>query len=811
MLRQLLQDARYAIRTLRGSRLFTAVALTCLVIGIAANTTMFSVFDAIVLRPLPFAHPEELVSLSERDPVAGRRRALSYAQFLELWRDGRAFDDLGAYSGRRVALTGGEEPELVAGELVSSSLLPMLGVRPQLGRPLTADDDRPGAPPVVLLSHALWRRRFGAERSAIGRVVDIDHQPYTLIGVMPPGFKFPEMSELWMPIGPAAVGPGYDVSHVSVIARLLPGGDAGRASAEFAVALRNLNARFPPADSRDTIWTGVVRPLSSGFVGSDERIAATAMLGATIFLLLIVCGNVGNLLLIRAVARRREFAVRLAMGASRERIAAQIITEGVILAGLGCVIALPITWWALGRIRTAIPMSDPYPYYVHWSLDWRTFLYAVTASLFSAALFGLAPMLHHSRTRLTDALKEGTHGAGTGVRANRARHLLVIGEVALALVLLVGSSLFLRAFLGLRRTDLGYDAGRIMTMRFFLPGERYDSARTRAQIVEEIGRRVEAVPGVSAATISDLIPLDDEGGSQDEVVIEGRPPDAATRAPVAYSGVFGDWFGTFGMRMLAGRAFTEQELRDSIPVAVVDRAMAERFWPDGGVIGGRFRLARDSAHTWFTVIGVAPVIRTMKLDENRSTPAEAYLPFRFVPTRDFGVIVRASTVPSAVTTGVRDAVHAADGILPVFNVWTMEEVRYLSFWMYAVWSALFASFGGAALALAAIGVYAVVYSGVAQRTHEIGVRVALGAQRADIIRLVLGRGMLLAGIGVATGMLGAVALTRVIGSLLIGVSATDPSSFVLVALLLGGIAALASYLPARRATRVDPLVALRAE
>jgi predicted permease len=383
--------------------------------------------------------------------------------------------------------------------------------------------------------------------------------------------------------------------------------------------------------------------------------------------------------------------------------------------------------------------------------------------------------------------------------------------VALALVLLVGASLFVRTFLGLDRMALGYDPARVMTMRFYLPGARYDSASARTQLVGEVLRHVEAVPGVQRATVSDLVPLDDEGGSSGAAIADGA---AQQQLPaVSYAAVAGQWFGTFGVGVTSGHTFGGAPRTSDAPVAVINQTMAATFWPAANPIGRRFHFVKDSSSTWYEVIGVAADMRTVKLDEDRITPPTAFVPLRFVPTRDYALMVRggAQRSPASLTHDLQRAIHAADPLLPIFNVWSMNEVRYLSFWMYALWATMFAVFGGVALLLASVGVFGVIHYGVAQRTREIGVRVALGAQRTDVLRLVIGRALMLAGIGVVAGLLGAAALTRVVGSLLIGVSATDPASFAGVALLLGAIAALAGYLPARHATRVDPLVALRAE
>jgi predicted permease len=427
----------------------------------------------------------------------------------------------------------------------------------------------------------------------------------------------------------------------------------------------------------------------------------------------------------------------------------------------------------------------------------------------TAALFGIGPALQATRGSVHESLKEGTQGSGTGRRHNGLQNALIVVEVGLALVLLVGASLFVRTFVAIDRTNLGYDPARIMTMRFYLPGSRYDSASARLQAVRDVLRQVAAVPGVDAATVSDLIPLDDEGGSSGEAVPERAE---ARRVPsVAYAAVTGDWFATLGVRLTAGRTFLASESQSGASVAVINEAMAKVFWRGESPIGRRFRFVKDSSRTWYEVIGVAPDVRTVKLDEDMGTPPTAFLPPRFVSTRDYGLMVRTRQPPASLTRDLARAIHAADPVVPVFNTWTMDEVRYLSVWMYVLWGTMFGVFGTVALVLATIGVYGVIHYGVAQRTREIGVRVALGAQRHDVIQLVLGRALSLVALGIAAGLVGAFGVTRVIESLLIGVSPTDPTSFLAMVLVLGGVAVVASCLPARRAMRVDPTVALRQE
>jgi len=806
--RELAQDVRHAGRRLFRNPWFTIVAVSYFAVGVAANTSMFSVFNALALRALPFDRPDELATVAERDRISGQRASPSYADYLE-WRGVREFVTLAAHAGRVVAITQ-DDAERVSARLVSANFLPMLGIAPQVGRGLTPADDAVGAPPVALISDGLWRRRYGGDSSVQGRSITLNGRPYTIVGVMPRGFRYPGSAELWLPIGAELGALPRTTRGVSVMGRLAA--DAPRAaSAVTAIAQRLHALDLAQAGGQRREWIGDVRGLRGSVAGSDERLVAAAMLGATTILLLIACSNVANLLLIRAVTRQREIAVRAALGASQGRIARELAAEAMGIAALGCLAALPLTWEALRLIAAAIPESDAFPYYVRWSLDAPTFTYAALVSLGTGALFGLAPVVAASRGRLFDALKVGGSGSGSAPRQQRVRSALVVLQVALALVLLVGASLFVRTFVSLNNMRLGYDPAHVMTMRFNLPGARYDSLAPRLQVIAELVRAVRALPGVTAATICDLIPLDDTGGSQSDVETDGGSDDLGRRS-TAYGGVTGDWFATLGVVPLEGRLFQERELgAGAPPLAVVNRAMARRFWPDGSALGRRFRFMRDSTRTWFTVIGVVPDIRTVKLDESQSTPPTAWVPLPFVSPRDLGLMVRTTGAPASIMPSVRGAVRGVDPTIPLFNIWTMGEVKYLSFWMYGMWSTMFGAFGAIALGLAAVGVYAVIFYSVTQRTREIGVRVALGARRRDIVGLVLSQGVALAGGGVLLGLAGALALTRVVESLLIGISPTDPVSFVAVVVGLLIVAALAAWFPARRASGVDPLTALRHE
>jgi predicted permease len=801
-----LQDARYAARTLRKSPVFTAIAVLCLTLGIATNTTLFSCFNAILLRPFPYENPDQLTALWERNPRNGNRTPVSYLTFLDWRAQAQSFEDIGATSGRSVAITEGEEPERLNGQGISWSLFPVLGVRPQLGRLFREDEDQRGAEGVALLSDRVWRRRYSGDSSIIGRVISVNNTPHTVVGVMPPRFAFPSDGDIWLPLAPLHAADRREWRNMQVIGRLRPGISMEQADREVATISRRLQSQY----GLDTTFVGSAIDLRTDFIPDDVRLITMTMMGAVTFVLLIACANVANLMLTRASARSREIAIRAAIGAGRGRIMRQLLTESVIVAMIAGALAVPLTWVGLNLIDLGIPPEDPLPYYIDWAMDVPTLVYTAGVSILTGMVFGLAPALQAAKGQLLDALKEGGRGSGSGTRKNRVRSGLVVAEVALALVLLVGTSLFVRSFMSLQKARVGFDTAPIMTMRFYLPGTRYDSVTPRQQRVEDIVRRVEALPGVQAAAISNLIPVDG-GGSGGSAIVEGTRLRDEEAPYFFWTGLTGHWFETLGLGLLSGRTFSETELRDSLPVAVVSKAMARKLWPTGDALGRRFRMRGDSSRTWITVIGVAPDVRNSGLDEQGEVPPTAYLSYRYLPARNHGLIVRArSGDPAALTNAIRNALRESDPAIPVFNIATMEKVRTLSFWQYGLFGSMFGVFGTIALFLAAIGVYGVISYGVSQRTQEIGVRVALGASRGDVVGLVLRQGMLLAGLGIVIGLAGAFGVTWVLRPLLF-VSSSDPLSFGGVALFLVGVALVASYFPARRATHVDPIVALRFE
>jgi putative ABC transport system permease protein len=810
MMDTLLQDLRFSLRALRKSPAFTAIAVLCLALGIGVNSTMFSVVNATMLRPFPFADPDRLIFVRATHLADGHdNEGLSYPDFLDVKRRATTLADVGAFIwGRSLPFSDGTEPERVFGSSVSWNLFPMIGAKPALGRSFRADEDRPGAPGVVLLSHELWQRRYSGDSSVVGRTITINDAPHTVIGVMPPQFAFPQRNEAWTPLVPVAHTDARS-SHdaYGVKARLKDGVTLERANAELLALGRALEAEHP-VDNRGWGLRGM--SLREQMVGPDTQLIILTMLGAVSFVLLIACANVANLMLARATSRQREVAVRSALGAGRWRIIRQLLTESVLVALAAGVIGMLIGAWGLDLVRDAFPPEDRFPYYIVMEIDWRVVAYTMTVAGLTGVVFGLVPAAHATRTNLVASLKDGARGSGTGGRGSRVRGTLVVVEVALSLVLLVGASLFVRSFMKLQRYDGGVDVRPLMTMRFYMPGERYESEPAKRQRVEDIVRRVEAIPGVQSATASNFIPIDG-GGGRASVELEGRPVRAGAEPTIIYAGVTSHFFSAVGASIVAGRGFTGREGEDSSAVAVVDQRMASRLWRGDNPLGKRFRLAGDSARHWFTVVGVVKNIAEHELLDPRPNPM-AYLPYPYLPTRNTGLVIRTTTAdPAQVTGPAREAIRASDPGLPVFQAFTMEQVRRLSFWESGLFGWMFSIFGGIAVFLAAIGVYGVIAYGVTQRTHEIGVRVALGARAADVLRLVVGRGVALTGIGVLIGVLGAVAVTRVTATMLFDVSPTDPLSFVGVSVFLVGVSALASYIPARRATRVDPLEALRHE
>lgn len=677
---------------------------------------------------------------------------------------------------------------------------------PALGRHFNAEDDRAGAEPVVILSDDVWQRRYNGDRGIMGRRVTVNGRPHTVVGIMPPKFSFPENQKVWIPLAPIAAGDLRGNHNLFTFGRMKPGVEIAQARAELTSITTTLASRYPLTNDG---WSAVAQPLAHDFIPDDVRLVLLTMMGAVTLVLLIACANVANLMLARASGRQREFSVRAALGAGRARMVRQLLTECVLLGLVSAPLGLGIAYLGIWLLDNAVP-AGMVPYYIHWEISGRGIAYTVAISALTGLVFGLAPALQAGRLNIQEVLRDGARGSGNSGRRARVRNGLVIVEVAPTLVLLVGASLFVRSFLNIQSANPGFDTAPLLTLRFYMTGDAYAQDQQKQQRVEDLVRRIEGLPGVAAAFASNFIPLD-AGGGGGSVIVDGRAVPLGEEPAIGFTGVTPHLFKTMGLTLIRGRDFTDAEGASRSAVAVIDETMAGKLWPGADPVGARFRLVETEPAEWFTVIGVAPNLRQDDMDDDTPPFPSAYVPYPYGPTANTGVTIRAASNPAGLTAAVRNEIRASDPGLAIFNVRTMEDLRTMGFWQFRLFGYMFAIFGAAALFLAGIGVYGVLSFSVSQRTQEMGVRIALGAQRSDVLRLVVRQGITLALVGVGLGVVGAFGVTRVIASLLYNVTPGDPLSFIGVALFLTAIAFVASYLPARRATAVDPVVALRDE
>jgi len=803
----LLQDIKYAVRSLVFDRGVTALVVLCLALGIGINATLFSMVDGILIKSLPYAEADRLVILNETFERGGVREAgLSYQGLQDWKRQTSAFSALVAVNGRTITLADGAEPEQFDGAAVTWDLFPTLGIPPALGRHFTPQDDQLGAEPVVMISDDVWRRRYNGDAGIIGRAVTVNGRPHNVVAVMPPGFRFPDQNRVWIPVGPLVAADPRSSRNLFVIARMKPGVDLARARTDVEAMAATAAAQYPTTNEG---WSAMARPLTDEFIPDDVRLVLWTMMGAVTLVLLIACANVANLMLARASGKQREFSVRAALGAGRAQLVRQLLTECILLGLAAAPLGLAVAYLGIWLLDGAIPRDD-IPYYIDWAISPRVIAYTVLVSALTGLVFGLAPALQAGRLNLTEALRDGARGSGQSGRRARVRNGLVIAEVALSLILLVGASLFVRSFINLQSASAGFETSPLLTLRFFMTTEAYPRPEQRHQRVEDVIRRIESLPGVEAAFASNFIPLDGGGGGDRPVLVDGRAVPAGEEPRILFIPVTSGFQQTLGIAPIKGRDFTAAEGASRTPVAVISDTMARKLWPGTDAVGARFRLAEGDNAEWFTVIGVAPDIAQYDMTDDAPTPA-AFVPTAFGAFQNTGVVIRTAADPAALATAVRGEIRAADSGLAVFSVRTMEDLRQSSFWEFRLFGFMFGIFGAAALFLAAIGVYGVLSFSVSQRTQEMGVRISLGAQRSDVLGLVVRQGVTLAMIGVVVGVIGAFGVTRVIASLLYNVTPSDPISFIGVALFLTAIALVASYLPARRATIVDPIVALRNE
>jgi len=798
------QDLRYGLRALLKKPGFAGVAALTLALGIGANSTIFSFVNGILLRPLPYDQPERLVLLDEASLKLGdTSMGVSFPNFLDWREQNHVFEGIAAYDNDSFTLVGSGQPEQFRGEDISSGLFEILGVAPVLGRTIRPEEDHPGSDAVVILSYGLWQRRFGSDPAIIGRAITLNSHLRTVIGVMPPGFRFPEVADLWVPLALNTKMYTRNDHGLGAIARLKPGVTLEQAQAEMITIARRIEEQNPVTNEGLTVK---VYNLRAELVG-DYRQALLILLGVVGFVLLIACANVANLLLARASTRQKEMAIRAALGASRWRIVRQLISESLLLSVLGGALGLVFALWGLDLLLAAIPVE--FPFWMKFNLDARVLGFTIAISLLTGVVFGLAPALQASKVDLNETLKEGGRSAA-GAGRRRLRNLLVVAEVALSLVLLAGAGLMMRSFLQLQRVNPGLDPNNVLTMTISLPHAKYREPEKVGAFFQQLLGRVRALPGAQAAGAISNLPLSGPQWGR-SLTVEGRPVLHVGQAPmINHCVITPNYFRAMGIPLREGRDFTEADGKDALKVTIIDERLAHEYWPIDSPLGKRIRFGPpEDNEPWYTIVGVVGEVRHERLDI--VTRKSIYVPYLQIPIGRMTLAVRTATDPLSLAGAVRRQVKELDAAQPVSNIRTMTEVITRSVWQPRLYAILFGVFAAVALVLASVGIYGVISYTVAQRTHEIGIRMALGAQNRDVFKLVLGQGMILALAGIALGLVASFALTRVMSSLLFEVSATDPVTFSCIPLLLAAVALLACYIPARRATKVDPGVALRYE
>jgi putative ABC transport system permease protein len=809
-----LKDVRYAARVLLKSPGFTAVAVLAVALGVGANTAIFSVVNAVLLKPLPYRDPGQLVLIYHNYPKLDLKAPTSAAGYVYYRDHNKSFSDVAGFTPSSVNLTGEGEPERLSVMQVTANLFPMLGSQPEQGRVFSADENQAGKEKVAVLSDAFWRRRF-AGLPVMGKALTLNGEPYTIVGVMPPQFQLGrefsgQSPDLWTPITfkPEQLDPSSSmtVEYLNVLARLNPGVDIRQAQAEMDSMAADLRRQYMP-DMDASNWGLLLAPLDE-FVVGKIRTALWVLLGAVLFVLLIACANVANLLLARAAVRQKEIAVRTALGASRWRVVRQLLTESLLLSLVGGGLGLLLAMWGVDLL---LKLNDNrLPRANEIGLDARVLLFTLGVSLLTGVVFGLAPAFQTSGVNLHDTLKEGGRSGRGGVRRG-VRNALVIAEVSFAVVLLVGAGLLMRSFVLLEQVNPGFQPRGLLALQVSLPPNKYADKTARAAFDRQMLEAVRALAGVKEAATTTTLPMSgwNQSGSFD---IEGRPNAPGQDSPHGSRWMASDdYFQTMQIPLLRGRYFDAHDTADAPGVVIIDDALARKYWPNEDPLGKRITFeGTEQQPRWREVVGIVGHVKNEGLEgESR---AQYYVPYaQRADSPNLFLVVRDAGDPASLAPAVRGAIAGVDKDLPVFRVMTVERVVSDSLAQRRFSMTLFAIFAGLALLLAVVGLYGVMSYTVAQRTHEIGIRVALGAQGRDVLRMVVGQGMLLVGVGVLLGLGGALALTRVMSSLLYGVSATDPLTYAGIALLLAAVALLASYVPARRAMKVDPMVALRYE
>jgi putative ABC transport system permease protein len=788
---------------------FTVVAVLALALGIGANTAIFSVIYTVLLSPLPYPNADRLVWIWETNPASDiKTEPASLPNFNDWKTQSRSFEGMAAFAKSALTLTSEREPERIRACIVSANFLSVLGVEPIMGRNFLAEENEPGKNRVVILSHSLWQRRFGANPGILNQAITLNGNPYTVVGVLPPTFKIPSTenpaaTELFAPLTIDLQQAQRRADYLGVIARLKPGVGHAQAQAELTTIAARLEQQYPDSNAG---WTARLLPLHERLTG-DVRSALWLLMGTVGFLLLIACANVANLLLARSTARQQEIAIRRALGADRSRLIRQFLTESVLLSLLGGILGSMVAMWGVEILVALSPGNIPRLDEVRLNLMVLAFTLGV--SVMTGIIFGIFPALHATNPSLTESLKEGGRSSTGGIRGNRLRSSLVISEIAIALVLLVGAGLMIKSFVRLQEVDPGFRPERILTADMSLPRAKYKEPAQVIAFYDQFMKRISSQPGVESVAAITTLPLSG-GGAIASFEVEGRPePPPNQVVDAEYRVVTPAYFTTMGIPLIRGEGFTERHTRDAPSVMIINETMARRYFPGEEPIGKRINLGNPQSDPWRTIIGVVKDVHDEGLDTDPYP--QMYSPLAQFPANAMTLVARTGGDPLALAPNIRGELAAIDRDQPLTNLRTMEQVMSQSISRQRFNMTLIAIFSVVGLILATVGIYGVMSYSVTQRTHEIGIRMALGAQARDVLKLVVGQGMLLALVGVGAGLVIAFGLTRVMSSLLFGVSATDPLTFGAVALLLAAVAALACFIPARRAMKVDPMVALRYE
>jgi putative ABC transport system permease protein len=804
---ELWMDLRFGLRMLRKTPAFTAVAIAILALGIGVNATVFSLTNGALFKGLPFDKSDRIIYMLERDTTHNNQlMGISFPDFRDWREQAKSYEGMAAASGRAISVSDNNAlPESYTCIRQSANGFHLIGQRPLIGRDFISSDETAGAPPVVILSYGLWERRYGKSASLIGQTIRVEGIPTTVIGVMPKGFEFPYETDVWMPLVPTVDSEKRHLRGLIVYARLADGVNLKSARAEMNTISQRLQSAYP--DTNRGV-TASVQTFNDFYIGPTLAMVFLAMLGAVGFVLLIACANVANLLLGRTMGRSREISIRVALGAGRWRVIRQLLVESVILSLAGGVLGWFIGMWGV-RIFDLKMAAFWKPAYMNFSMDYKVFIYLLVISVGTGVIAGLAPALRLAKFDVSTALKDGGRGSSTGAHGRRLSSVLVIAEIALAVILLVGAGLTIRSFVKIYDAPLGVDSSKMLTFRLPLPEARYPTPEAKIAFHDRLHTRLASLPGVAAVAITTYLPT---GGSDNyPYELEGAPSDEQHR-PVLSALVIGpDYFRVMGTPVITGRSFTDTDGASGPPVVIVNQSFASKFLAGREVLGQRLRIFEgSSAQPWLTVVGVVPNILQNDISPRQIDPL-IYMPFRQKPTADMAFVARTLVPPGNLKSSFQREIQAADPDLAVYRLWTMDERLERNYWFSRIVGVVFGIFAVLALLLASTGLYSVIANSVSQRTQELGVRIAMGATARHILQLIFTQGMRDVAIGIAVGLAGAFAVARILQSFLVGVSPVDPVTFGIAAAVLILAAVLGCMIPARRATRVDPMVALRHE